>query len=215
MRPTRRALYRKGKEFVEVETGRGSTTAKLTTNPNTAYTLGLQVADSNNMLPRGPRSILYKGGIMFWHGKKAKHKIVYLGTGKDAVMVHESAHVAYLRIRRKSKQRVIALANEVFASSFQLEWMKKENKNEYEEKMKHSTPKALIIGHILEAKLTKNRWWGWSKAGFGIAREIQKKFSEEERKQIREKLLKGKYTPNEIYGYFTGLLSEEKKSNAK
>ncbi|MFA6269511.1 MAG: hypothetical protein WCW13_02130 [archaeon] len=218
MRPARRANFRKCREFVEAETGRGSATAKFTTNPNTALSANRKNAVRKNLTPRTLENILKMGGVTTTNLRSKKKSLVFINMKRNSpyiTAVHESTHVAYSRIRTKHKLRIVQLASEVLASLFQLEWNLKNNKPKYDRIMATKAPGTLTtLYHIIEANLTKNRNWGKSTAGFGLAKQIQQICSEEERKRLREKLLYGDYKSElGIYAYLLGFLSGARKRN--
>ena len=183
MRPKGKRIFRETREFVERETGRGTATSTLTTNPNTALSAMRKNSARSDVLPIGPRKLLnYHGFSIF---RKSKSSLTYIGKGNSGVMAHENAHNAFRHYKKKNKQRVVSLATEMFACSFQLEWLLERDKSKYDRLMekKYSTfrlKKAFFLTSFDGIR---------SRPGMVLAKRIQEKLTSKQRKQFRQELL--------------------------
>jgi len=184
MRPNKRKVFRETREFVEGETGRGTATSTLTTNPNTALNAMRKNDAKLDRMPISPRKLLRRYvGFAIARGRKSP--LIYIGRGDSSVMAHENAHAAFKHYKRKNKQRVVSLATELFACSFQLEWLLKRDKVKYAKVMeKGYSPfqlkKALFLTSIDGIR---------SRPGMVLAKKIQGELDPKQRKQFRRELL--------------------------
>jgi len=197
MRPKRKRIFRETREFVEKETGRGTANSTLTTNPNTALSAMRKNSTKQGQIPISPRRLLRK----FWGfsiSRGGKNPLVYIGKGDSSIMAHENAHNAFRHYKKKNKQETVFLATEMFACSFQLEWLLERDKAKYDkimgEKYSHfKLKKALSLASINGVH---------SKPGMILAKRIQSKFNPEQRKQFRQELLKMDFrTQDKVIAY--------------
>ena len=191
------------RRFVEEFFGRGSASSKVTVNPNTIER-ALEKYMREHKIRREPFPVETASGIsvnLGAKGSKGTKNIIYFDTKSKRsgeTSVHEHAHAAYDRIRRREGKRSMALISEALSSSLALEWSLRQNKNMYRVYLLFFKKQydKLLKGKLKHTKTFRSKVITNSSAGEAFAYRIHTKFFDmpEVRRKLMRELMEKEFT---------------------
>lgn len=189
------------RRFVEGYFGRGSASVKVTFNARTAnraHNNDLKAAKKKNEF------VNYRytsAAVLFTIGTKGAKNVMFLQrrySDFPDLYIHEHAHAAYFRVRRRKGKRSTKLVSEMLSSTIQLEWLHKKDSARYLNVMNICKKyyDLLVDGSLVHDGTLPSKQYTVSIIGLALAYKIFTKFPDNvgTRRRLIKKLMGKEFT---------------------
>ena len=197
---TRQSLGR-ARSFVEEFFGRGRASAKITFNLNTVNRATVNYLRATKKKQEN-FDFENAGAALIPLGSKGVKNILYLR--KDQMdfpefIIHEYAHAAYYRIRKRKGKRNVLLVSEILSYALHLEWLLTQNaRRRFERWMDKGEGHYVDLeeGNFMRDGSLTSKVFTASKAGLALASGIFEKFPKESatRRLLLKDLMEKEFT---------------------